>query len=386
MSVSPLAPNMLTSSMLFSRQQEERLQSPSSVGRRKSFSISGDTVQFGQAAATISPATSTRDKKSTIPWWERIFGTPIPTLSKDSLWYQQQWKVMTRLHQGQTRRMGAPFFIHPLEVMILAMTLAKATREEIAAACLHDVLEDQKLRYLKALKSNMIHPNVDRLVRAATQEEIEVLPPVERDGQTLLRRQVGNVIVEADTEEKLKRKAKFVRRDQFIESVEQFPNDEFLASKLVVIGADKIVGMRAFMQEVRDEMLSHERLEGKKISAYDKFYRERFATLNYYKQLSLALWDKYDDIPSERDRERLRPLMRELTFTYFDFGQVVQELMPAHGDPHYVPSDEVLRSLLKGPAEDEIIEDDARSNPKLKEPDRIRILRPELLARIPQTH
>jgi hypothetical protein len=78
--------------------------------------------------------------------------------------------------------------------------------------------------------------------------------------------------------------------------------------------------------------------------------------------------------------------MHELVFTYFDFSQSVHELMPAHGAPDYVPSDELLRTLLEGPTSEAILEDEAKDEPTLRNPDQIRKLRPALLPGIPQTH
>jgi hypothetical protein len=326
-----------------------------------------DTVQFGQTTTSLSPGQRHVDEVSAktnarVSFWRN----PIPPSHGQSNNFNILWERMNRLHQGQDRRISQmPFIIHPLQVMIYVMTLASPRAlnkygaipmeffNEIMAACFHDVAEDQPPRYKKAVDKRWITGDVKILVDAATQD-----------------------MSIAD---------KFQRRDAFIRKVADFPRDPLLASKLVVIGADKIAGMRSFMEEVRNNLLSKDIPPGKDQSPYAKFYDERFKTLDYYKRLSLTLWNRWEQLP-KLEQDRVRPLMHELVFTYFDFSQSVHELMPAHGDPDYVPSDELLRTLLEGPTSEAILEDENKDEPKLRNPDQLRRLRPELLARIPQTH
>ena len=54
---------------------------------------------------------------------------------------QRAYEVAKNAHQNQRRKFGEPYIIHPLEVACILAAL-RLDRESIAAALLHDVIED----------------------------------------------------------------------------------------------------------------------------------------------------------------------------------------------------------------------------------------------------
>ncbi|HTZ63335.1 MAG TPA: HD domain-containing protein [Solirubrobacteraceae bacterium] len=71
-------------------------------------------------------------------------------------------------HDGQLRKDGSPFLVHPLEVAGLAWS-AGAEEEVIAAAVLHDILE--RTSTPRTLLQRQLGERVARIVVALTQDE-----------------------------------------------------------------------------------------------------------------------------------------------------------------------------------------------------------------------
>lgn len=303
-----------------------------------------DTVQFGAAAVQGS-----QDAKKSGPLQKTGFRWILPNAvskpSAETKAYVGVFSDAARVHEGQRRRVSdSPFMLHPVEVVVVAATLARATPVELTAASLHDAMEDQPERYKRMLRYGMVDRDVDAVVQAATQFE---MADDRKEGLEWVAR-VGEKPISANSLDELKKRAKLEGRRQFIESVRRFPNDRLLASKIVVIGADKIVGMRNYIQEIRDDMLSRQVPSGKTKSPYDKFFDMKNETLAYYYHIALALWERWDKLPKP-EQERLRPLMYEVTHTYFDLNLTIKEAGPVSaGD---------LRALLEkqGPPANELI-------------------------------
>jgi len=65
-----------------------------------------------------------------------------PTL--DAGWLERVYEVADRAHEGQRRASGEPYVAHPLAVADILADL-EMDRATIAAALLHDVVEDTVL-------------------------------------------------------------------------------------------------------------------------------------------------------------------------------------------------------------------------------------------------
>src|SRR4051794_35590973 len=66
---------------------------------------------------------------------EQNDGQPVPEIVEKALERSIEW------HEGQYRKSGEPYVVHPIEVAILLSRMSADT-ESIAAALLHDVVED----------------------------------------------------------------------------------------------------------------------------------------------------------------------------------------------------------------------------------------------------
>lgn len=80
---------------------------------------------------------------------EELYDRLIKTVKKyrpdtDISLIEKAYKVASKAHEGQLRKSGEPYIIHPLSVAIILAEL-EADRETIAAGLLHDVVEDTAL-------------------------------------------------------------------------------------------------------------------------------------------------------------------------------------------------------------------------------------------------
>ncbi len=79
--------------------------------------------------------------------------------------------LAARLHAGQTDKAGAPYITHLARVAgILQRRWPDATADEIAAAWLHDSLEDTEASEV-SLRAAGVTPETIRIVRAVTRPE-----------------------------------------------------------------------------------------------------------------------------------------------------------------------------------------------------------------------
>lgn len=86
-----------------------------------------------------------------------------------------------KAHEGQVRKYsGMPYIIHPVEVATIVQTVEGHTDEMIAAALLHDVVEDCDVTFEQIAEE--ISPEVAELVRGLT----EVSKP--EDGNRAVRK------------------------------------------------------------------------------------------------------------------------------------------------------------------------------------------------------
>lgn len=95
-----------------------------------------------------------------------------------------------RVHAGQKDRYGHPYILHPLHVM-----LQMDTEQEMAAAVLHDVVEDSELT-LDDLKEEGFSQAVLEAVRLMTHDKENV--PYESYVQTLKPNPIARKIKLAD--------------------------------------------------------------------------------------------------------------------------------------------------------------------------------------------
>ena len=86
-----------------------------------------------------------------------------------------------KAHEGQVRKYsGMPYIIHPVEVATIVQTVEGHTDEMIAAALLHDVVEDCDVTFEQIAEE--VSPEVAELVRGLT----EVSKP--EDGNRAVRK------------------------------------------------------------------------------------------------------------------------------------------------------------------------------------------------------
>lgn len=77
----------------------------------------------------------------------------------------------TKMHQGQTRKTGEPYIIHPLHVLqnVLKYKKSKNIETLLISACLHDTLEDTSATYYDIVEN--FGPQVASLVLELTTDE-----------------------------------------------------------------------------------------------------------------------------------------------------------------------------------------------------------------------
>lgn len=78
----------------------------------------------------------------------------------------------TRAHEGQTRRDGSPYVVHPIRVALVALEWGVRDEAVLAAALLHDALEDTALGA----------DEVERLGGPRTRELVELLTKPDEAG------------------------------------------------------------------------------------------------------------------------------------------------------------------------------------------------------------
>lgn len=83
-------------------------------------------------------------------------------------------KLAKKLHAGQTRKHGTPYFTHPAGVARRLWEAGHKNHNLIAAAYLHDVIEDTTATPEMVLRE--FGPAVHRLVMAVTKAKDENLP------------------------------------------------------------------------------------------------------------------------------------------------------------------------------------------------------------------
>lgn len=84
-------------------------------------------------------------------------------------------EVAKKAHAGQKRKVsGDPYFHHPVAVAFIVMSVKKSSKltELVAAAILHDILEDTELTFAEI--SEMFGPFVAALVLELTNDEKEI--------------------------------------------------------------------------------------------------------------------------------------------------------------------------------------------------------------------
>ena len=127
--------------------------------------------------------------------------------------FEEAIRFATEAHSGQRRRReNTPYILHPLEVAAIVGTMS-ADEELLAAAVLHDTVEDTAVTAEEILAR--FGPRVAALVAAETENKREELPPEET---WLIRKQ---------------------------ESLEELRQAEDPAVKLLWLG-DKLSNMRSF--------------------------------------------------------------------------------------------------------------------------------------------
>ena len=89
------------------------------------------------------------------------------------------YSLAEKAHDGQTRDEGTPYILHPLRVAAFLAELGHRDPELLAAALLHDTLEDSDLT--EGEIEAKFGGRVAALVRTLTKPYIPSLPRIERD-------------------------------------------------------------------------------------------------------------------------------------------------------------------------------------------------------------
>lgn len=110
------------------------------------------------------------DKFSNLRYQEKRFLDNLDSLpDKDKEFVIKAYKLAERYHRGQERDEGGPYIIHCLRIAnSLIEKLGVREKEILAAALLHDTIEDTKLTLSKVEK--IFGKKVARLVAALTRE------------------------------------------------------------------------------------------------------------------------------------------------------------------------------------------------------------------------
>ena len=82
----------------------------------------------------------------------------------------------SKAHEGQLRKgTDKPYILHPIETMILVMRLSYANEDLLAAAVLHDVVEDTPVTLRRVEKE--FGPHVAALVANVSEDKMRRMPP-----------------------------------------------------------------------------------------------------------------------------------------------------------------------------------------------------------------
>lgn len=84
---------------------------------------------------------------------------------EDIIKIYRAYEVAKKLHDGQMRKSGEPYIIHPINVAYI-LTELKADSDTICAGLLHDTLEDTDISYEEL--SNLFNPTIANLVDGVT--------------------------------------------------------------------------------------------------------------------------------------------------------------------------------------------------------------------------
>lgn len=94
---------------------------------------------------------------------------PVVPVGEQSL-LRAAFDLATHGHHGQTRDEGTPYIEHPVRVAALLAETGHSDAEVLAAALLHDTLEDCEITEAELL--DRFGPRVARLVKAVTKQII----------------------------------------------------------------------------------------------------------------------------------------------------------------------------------------------------------------------
>lgn len=90
--------------------------------------------------------------------------------------YDDAVRFALKAHEGQTRKGGGIYILHPLEVSVIAGTMTQDL-EVLAAAVLHDTVEDTHVTAEQILET--FGEKIARLVASETEDKRADLPPAE---------------------------------------------------------------------------------------------------------------------------------------------------------------------------------------------------------------
>ncbi|MEA3305136.1 MAG: HD domain-containing protein [Patescibacteria group bacterium] len=93
---------------------------------------------------------------------------PAMYSSEDHIFMRRAFAFAKKAHEGQNRRSGQPYFIHPAEVAAHLISL-RAKPEVVAAGFLHDVLEDTPVAFQEI--GDQFGFEVAKIVNALTKSE-----------------------------------------------------------------------------------------------------------------------------------------------------------------------------------------------------------------------
>lgn len=105
---------------------------------------------------------------------QRLLGLAEQIYGKDQRKrVKRAYELAERAHQGQSRKSGEPYILHPVEVALIVAEL-RMDADTVVAALLHDLLEDTEVTIEEVAKE--FGPDVSALVESVTKLGLNLLP------------------------------------------------------------------------------------------------------------------------------------------------------------------------------------------------------------------
>lgn len=181
--------------------------------------------------------------------------------------YEDAVRFALRAHEGQKRKGGGIYILHPLEVSVIAGTMTQDP-EVLAAAVLHDTVEDTPVTADRILET--FGERIARLVASETEDKRADMPPAE---------------------------SWMIRKEESLEELKNCGDEDV---KIIWL-ADKLSNMRSLFRDYR--------IQG--LAVFDKFNVKDPKLQRWYHSKVLEYTASLSDFPAYREYRQLFDIVFE---------------------------------------------------------------------------